>query len=95
MSLVGHISLWGITEQTHKSEGAPQTPGKQGLELRLSPGLMGGGWMRGLGRGGGRAGGVIDWAQSAGIREMRADRVTQQGAQSCPRGAVLGKASPG
>ena len=30
------FSLWGITEQTHKSEGAPQTPGKQGLELRLS-----------------------------------------------------------
>ena len=31
------FSLWGITEQTHKSEGATQTPGKQGLELRLSP----------------------------------------------------------
>ena len=31
------FSLWGITQQTHKSEAAPQTPGKQGLELRLSP----------------------------------------------------------
>ena len=29
--------LWGITQQIHKSEAAPQTPGKQGLELRLSP----------------------------------------------------------
>ena len=37
MSLVGHIFPWGITQQTHKSEEAPQTPGKQGLELRLSP----------------------------------------------------------
>ena len=31
------ISLWGITQQTHKSEAAPHTLGKQGLELRLSP----------------------------------------------------------
>ena len=37
MSLVGHIFPWGITQQTHKSEEAPQTPGKQGLELRLTP----------------------------------------------------------
>ena len=29
--------LFGITQQTHKTEAAPQTPGKQGLELRLSP----------------------------------------------------------
>ena len=33
--LLDTFSLWAITEQTHKSEGAPQTPGKQGLELRL------------------------------------------------------------
>ena len=31
------FSLWGITQETQKSEAAPQTPGKQGLELRLSP----------------------------------------------------------
>ena len=31
------LSLWGITHQTHRSEAAPQTPGNQGLELRLSP----------------------------------------------------------
>ena len=31
------FSLWGITEQTHKSEAAPQPPGNQELELRLSP----------------------------------------------------------
>ena len=31
------FSLWGITQQTLKSEAAPRTPGKQGLELRLSP----------------------------------------------------------
>ena len=31
------FSLWSITQQTYKSEVAPQTPGKQGLELRLSP----------------------------------------------------------
>ena len=36
MSLWDTFSLWGITEQTHKSEAAPQTPGKQELELRLS-----------------------------------------------------------
>ena len=31
------FSRWGIIEQTPKSEAAPQTKGKQGLELRLSP----------------------------------------------------------
>ena len=31
------FSLWGITQQTYKSEAASQTPRKQGLELRLSP----------------------------------------------------------
>ena len=31
------FSLRGITQQTHRSEAASQTPGKQGLELRLSP----------------------------------------------------------
>ena len=29
--------LWGITQQTQKSEAAKQTAGKQGLELSLSP----------------------------------------------------------
>ena len=31
------FSLWGVTQQTHKSEATPRTPGKQELELRLSP----------------------------------------------------------
>ena len=31
------FSLWGVTQQTHMSEAASRTPGKQGLELRLSP----------------------------------------------------------
>ena len=31
------FSLWGVLQQTHKSEAVPRTPGKQGLELRLSP----------------------------------------------------------
>ena len=31
------FSLWGVTQQTHKSEAATRTPGKQGLELTLNP----------------------------------------------------------
>ena len=31
------FSLCGVTQQTHKLEAAPWTPGKQGLELSLSP----------------------------------------------------------
>ena len=31
------FTLWGITQQTQKSEAAKQTAGKQGLELSLSP----------------------------------------------------------
>ena len=38
------FSLWGITQQTHKSEAAPQTPGKTGAGAQTeSPGLTAGG----------------------------------------------------
>ena len=37
MSLVEHIFPLGCNTADTQSEGAPRTPGKQGLELRLSP----------------------------------------------------------
>ena len=31
------LAPWGGTQQRHESEAAPKAPGRQGLELRLSP----------------------------------------------------------